>query len=501
MPAASSGPYQSRIFNFVHQQSRRVSRQLSSTFRHLRVATSWGVQAILYPIYLLFQSTESSGKQLYSSRQKNWLQPPADEIDVQPQTPPAADQAIQRVLSLVNASPQEEDGGTGDRGQGKTIHKGWNLYFFFKRIFRYASPGEESISSQIVLQKAELVPKTSFPFSPPAPERASPLPPIPRGDHASSLKRGNPATGLAPEPPPALFPPPALSVRGIATQLSTRTLVLVTAQNEILDILTSQQQQKLQERIIGEVADYWGHWRLADSSRQRLTTQPLPTGQTEFFAPVRCLQRLMSWVQKEELTHPSSFMLDPDQALAVVDRTVANLELRHLEPMSEVAIALVRRSRELVLALPSWLTASSSHDLVDGNQPPEIASGTETYRLRIQALIWAAINYFFGDRAQSQLEQTVPTSIMGDLPGPQPKLLQHRAQGVSDDADSWLTLSELFGRTQLAPAPEWIETHATAMGYVKHPLEQLLGWLDRALLWLEELLLKVVQWVQQKTAR
>ncbi len=470
MSAASSGPYQSRIFNFLHQQSRRMSGQLSSTFRHLRVATSWGVQAVLYQIYLLFQLTESAGKQLYSSRQKNWLQPPADEINAQPQTPPAADQAIQRVLSLVNAPPQEEDGGAGGRGQGKTIHKGWGLYLI-KRIFRYASPGEESISSQITLRKADLVPKISFPCSPPAPPAPCPL-------------------------PPALF-----SVRGIATQLSTRTLVLVTAQNEILDILTSQQQQKLQERIVGEVADYWGHWRLADSSRQRLTTQPLPRGQTEFFFPVRCLQRLMSWVQKEELTHPSSFMLDPDQALAVADRTVANLELRHLEPMSEVAIALVRRSWELVLAVPTWLTASSSHDLVDGNQPPEIAPGTETYRLRIQALIWAAINYFFGDRGQSQLEQTVPTSIMGDLPGPQPKLLQHRAQGVSDDADSWLTLSDLFGRTQLDPAPEWIETHATAMGYVKHPLEQLLGWLDRALLWLEELLLKVVQWVQQKTAR
>jgi len=35
------------------------------------------------------------------------------------------------------------------------------------------------------------------------------------------------------------------------------------------------------------------------------------------------------------------------------------------------------------------------------------------------------------------------------------------------------------------------------MGYVKHPLEQLLEWLDRAMLWLENFLMIVWRWVQQ----
>ncbi|MBV9385550.1 MAG: hypothetical protein JOZ78_03875, partial [Chroococcidiopsidaceae cyanobacterium CP_BM_ER_R8_30] len=106
MPAASSGPYQSRIFNFVHQKSRRVSEQIGRTIRHLRVATSWGVQVMLYPIYLLFQTTESAEKRFYSSQQ-NWRQLPEDELDAQPQTPPATDQAIQRVLHIVKVLPSE----------------------------------------------------------------------------------------------------------------------------------------------------------------------------------------------------------------------------------------------------------------------------------------------------------------------------------------------------------------------------------------------------------
>jgi len=43
----------------------------------------------------------------------------------------------------------------------------------------------------------------------------------------------------------------------------------------------------------------------------------------------------------------------------------------------------------------------------------------------------------------------------------------------------------------------WIEAEATTMGYVKHPLERILGWLDRAMLWLEEIIILVGQWLQQ----
>jgi hypothetical protein len=47
------------------------------------------------------------------------------------------------------------------------------------------------------------------------------------------------------------------------------------------------------------------------------------------------------------------------------------------------------------------------------------------------------------------------------------------------------------------PTPDWIEIPATLMGYVKHPLEQILAWLDRVMLWLEETLLKFWQWWQK----
>ena len=60
-----------------------------------------------------------------------------------------------------------------------------------------------------------------------------------------------------------------------------------------------------------------------------------------------------------------------------------------------------------------------------------------------------------------------------------------------------LTNSEVSQPTNIAHTPDWIETEATTMGYIKHPLEQLLAWLDSAMLWLENLLVKIWQQLQQ----
>ena len=49
--------------------------------------------------------------------------------------------------------------------------------------------------------------------------------------------------------------------------------------------------------------------------------------------------------------------------------------------------------------------------------------------------------------------------------------------------------------------PNWLEAQATAIGYVKHPLEVILEWLDRAMVWLEEKILIVWQWVKSLWAK
>jgi hypothetical protein len=48
--------------------------------------------------------------------------------------------------------------------------------------------------------------------------------------------------------------------------------------------------------------------------------------------------------------------------------------------------------------------------------------------------------------------------------------------------------------------PSWIEAQATLVGYVKHPLEQILEWLDQGLLWLETLIARLWQWLKKMTS-
>jgi hypothetical protein len=54
--------------------------------------------------------------------------------------------------------------------------------------------------------------------------------------------------------------------------------------------------------------------------------------------------------------------------------------------------------------------------------------------------------------------------------------------------------------TGLEAAPEWIETEARAIGYHKHPLEQILEFLDIFILWLEEKLKKIWYWLRNRLA-
>ena len=266
-------------------------------------------------------------------------------------------------------------------------------------------------------------------------------------------------------------------VRGIATQLSSRILVLVTAQNEIRDILTLQQQQKLQEQIEREVANYW-HRRIPQTDQEI----------------------------RGNLSH---------QTLAFLDRTVAELESNRLAPVSEVAIALVKGSWALVLAVQARLTVSlSGKAQLDGiRQPGSVPAPAEKHKFRIQALIWAAIDYFFGNRggnlSSADLDPWLSSSDLFGFPesenvlAPQSQVQQQEHNRTVDRSrkkprslKSSESLQISSQDTQIEPAPEWIETRAAAMGYVKHPLEQLLEWLDRAMLWLEEVLMIAWQWVR-----
>ncbi len=64
------GPYQSRLLNFISKQSRQIADNCDRTWRQIKEATLTATQILLYPAYLLVQSSRMLGRQLRESSQK-----------------------------------------------------------------------------------------------------------------------------------------------------------------------------------------------------------------------------------------------------------------------------------------------------------------------------------------------------------------------------------------------------------------------------------------------
>lgn len=546
MSSASSGRYQSRLFNFVHRQSRKLTQGCDRAFRHLQVATNAVVPVLLYPIYLLFQLT--AAKQLHQAAPQSWTQLPVDNPNSLHKPP--TDTPVQRVLQAV--VPSESAFLTFPQDK-KPVFSAFLTFLRFKFFPRHL-------------------------------------------DSTSNLSKSSPQITFLPISPVSDLPRPV--IQGIATQLASRTLVLVTAQNKILDIFTPQQQQKLQERIIAEVADYWRYQQLSGKQPKQLVST------RAVFLPVS-LSSMKAWVQeavaRTSNVFPKSSLVRNHEAslieaegnsqpLVFLDRTVAALEAKHLVPLLQVTLTVRQRSWELVKLGQTQLTIF----LASNTLARATLLDSAAYKSRIKTLIFAAINYFFGDgfadsrsdlRVSKPKIATTPTPASLKLSTTQTKLnnrtikLPTPAQSVIDDP--WLTSNDLFGtdfapdpiyeppsqttnqlpettlvfssqavkyflrnlsnrfqtlpqsqqkttkgkigigskqlpplsksplginsgvsnhfhrsKSDIKPQPDWIETNATAIGYVLHPLEQLLAWLDRIMLWLEEILIKTFQWVQ-----
>lgn len=527
MPSASSTRYQSRLFNFVHRQSRRLGDRLDTTFRHLQVATTWSLQALLYPVVILVQkAVESAGKQLHAQKPQSRLELKASNIDSQPETPPATDTPIQRVLEAVL---EVEDNQTSKQADTK-INK--NLLGFL---------ASKALTGMAALKRLK--------FSPNQPS-------------TSNLTSSSTVTSTHPRHLP--------TVQGIATHLENRNLVLVTADNEILDILTPQQQEKLQDRIIGEVADYWHSWQLATVKKE---TEILPE-----------IERLLTKLtgnpdQRHALPEgtQTQALVSGEELLAFLDASVAKLESNALTPLSRATLSVQQHSQEIIKVAQTQLDI-----FLYGKELTVPGEEIQSDRLRIQAIIEAAVNYFFGERSGKKLDASPPASkvspalpvsrqspkqdLVADpwlswvdlfddlesiqeevvettnpaLPANQsPKYLQslNRYQNIPDIRPSGLVKpqkpttdltrtekasgkvvtkkstqsnisqvgsnkGEIYQKqslqtTEIEAKPDWIETKATSVGYEKHPLERILAWLDAALLWLEEKFVRLFQSLQQ----
>lgn len=148
----SSGPYKSHVFNLLLRQGRRLREQVNTALRWGKLGLTWGTQVLLYPIYVAFQGSRLVGRQFGSVVQRLRLRLQAVGAAVQPVTrspvppPLTADAPVRTVLRAVHAIVQsdvvvgewvdeEESGGYG---------------VLTLAYSNGALPGRESVSSMVL---------------------------------------------------------------------------------------------------------------------------------------------------------------------------------------------------------------------------------------------------------------------------------------------------------------------------------------------------------------
>ena len=453
-----SGNYQSRVFTFVSRSTDRLKDSCAKGLRHLKVAVVWSGQILLSPLHWLAQATKIFQPQLPPPRQQPILsQQPASDIN------------IEQALELVKVA-------------GYPIEITQN-----------------GTSTLVELSEIEITqPKSSLTVdrSVTAPTLSQPTTGIVAVEvpHEITYTRSRQVTA------------PKQTIRGISSLLSDRQLVLVTNENEILDILTLAQQQEIRRRIGLDIALAWHQWqtsKLASSGITKLSGRPRLSlaGERNFereLPPPNLFARLTDWFKKEP---------KPPQPHSVQLENIRSNSQQSPEQLPPARYSFTPQpphfDRFLDLPqLPPIKDEDSSiapdnaiGQIVSKFQPKWFDRLWKYYRdyVYIPAPTDSAIVY--------QPPQEFELIPIDSKPS---KIVSNQRERTELQSDLPETMRQLQDSAKLAKKhwqnleyqPDWIEAISEEIGYSQTPLARFLAWLDRIVLaienWAIELCNKIV---------
>lgn len=405
----------------------------------------WGVQITLYPIYLAFQSSRLATKQLRHSLG---------------QTLPRLQAAMQKSTQAV----EERQPLTSDTPICTVLAE-------------VQAMGISLPANQIQLQPALA------------------------GGQARSIKT-TPTSGKS----------LSLRVRGIACAIESQKLVLVTVQNELLDGLTEPQQQQLQRLMVLELAEYWRQQRLLSQSQAPLvnTFLPLPNAPNAIL-PIRLFYQLMAWEQRGTIALSANLFQESRlPRLLIASQPEEKPQLRSaevnwlpIEEWSQAFRAAVRKNQQDNDRRFRWLQSGTqalldrlNYDRLNQSDPLPDWELTDTSAIeRYQKGNLATWNR---PATAVQPYRATPKSIAVNAP------VSRAVVPFTPPETALTTVTAAPDRIAVNPAEtgqaievaSYIEADVQLVGYIKHPLEQLLEWLDRGMVWIEDRLARFWNWIR-----
>lgn len=480
----SNEPYKSRLLNFINRQTIRWQDKLGMTVRTLRSTTEMGIQLLLYPFYVMLQTGRTLRQRLESKVQSPLFLSEAKSSHTESSLTTAS-VPLEEVLNLVE--PWLEARENSDNITTNTI---------------------DILPVDGAEQCADLWQSTPS------------LPPK-KQSQVTASQLDNLATQVTP-----VVPCSSQLIRGVASVLASREIVLVDRHNRILNILNPRQQQILKQYLAKR---HQKPGLLITTTRKILANLPqISKKNSAKTAPIKFIWQMLDWLQTSPIATrinlfgeskstsyspvlPSSNpVVSPGKFLTSLDNKLADLETK------------------------SFLSTSVASDRIDFYSQNQDDLNSNPFKIR--AIIKAAIDYFFiknNSKAKNKIKGSsrfnLPNSnpsiplesktASSYLPGETPKLNLSSAK----EENSWLSWNDIFSNTisstiqprstqqdnniqaqesaniscsnnletQLDTASDLLETKATTVGYEKHPLVRILELLDGIIVWLEEKLVKI----------
>ncbi|HEY9617920.1 MAG TPA: hypothetical protein V6C64_13835, partial [Microcoleaceae cyanobacterium] len=319
-------------------------------------------------------------------------------------------------------------------------------------------------------------------------------------------------------------------VRGIASLLDTQAIVLVTNQNQLLNLLSPEQQAQIRQRITWAVAHFYRYQQIRQSVRRSFSRVRPPEQQV--LLPIRGFYQLMAWVQSGSVAIATNLFQEARLAArkawaterSLVDLTIPDWSYAHptfptQPPLPSAAPPSSRRLAPSWLeaihqAYRSWLNSRAVQTAiahvqgqVAGLLPPTRTQAT-TPPLAIAQPV----------TNPSQRIDDLPTDTGLEFGSTARQALlswQESALTLTNSTDIWDSYvpaaQDVFSHGTTVPTPtyhsstgqvtptasDYIDIQATLLGYLYSPFERLLQWLDRLLLWVEDTVVRVWRWWQQ----
>ena len=495
--------YQSRVFTFISNRTNQLKDTCTKGLRHLKVAVVWSGQILLYPLQLLAQATKIFPAQL----------PPPPQQRSLPSPPPVPDINIEQALKLIAGA-----GYSIVRAPAPLTVDRWAIIDENLWNIEHSHPDDNWIDGRM-------------------PQREI-------GDTSEQMTSRKPI------------------IRGLSSLLIDRQLVLVTTENEILDILTSSQQHEIRRRIGTDIARIWYQWqtdKLASHSQQLCAEQLLRFDRDLSLNSSRTNEQLPRITQSDR-DLPSPRLFDPvgEKLRQWWHDWLKNLTAKSPQTSDSVKPTL-RERVESERQLPSnrypfniqppkieqFLELPQLPPIRESNPSSIAAQPSSTQEHPIQATIaklqpdWLKqwLNYYrdylyIPSKNASQLvkqpaefkltplgeSQIISTGsrseIIIDAPFAQrsagretrrervPKSIELKQtldrQNLIDLESSQLSQTI---HSDLEYQPDWIEVDSELIGYNLSAIDKLLAWLDRLMLQIENWLVSIWDLITNHPAR